>query len=90
MTYRQICSTFFSAQRDEVKNMSESTSCKLLVRACPWIKMTARIEAGDYLELEPSSLNQDNIQKYLCREKDYDTIEIGRIVKTLKDELCEK
>jgi len=86
MTLDSIKAHFFPG-RNAFHTMSDSHKCALIIKACSWIQHTARSEAAEHYHCDEKEIIQVLIRSYLCDDKEYDAIEISKIVKTFMEEL---
>ena len=65
------------------ENLPDNIWLNIITNACPWLKKDARNEAAYNLydePVEPGTLSQEKIKNYLLCKKDYDAIDVSRIV----------
>lgn len=77
-----ICSRWFP-NTDIYLSISRSTWVTIIIRACPWLEYTARPEAKLYYERD--TIDVDLITNYLIVNKEYDAIEVSRIISSIKE-----
>jgi hypothetical protein len=62
------------------KDVSDKEWLDVIRTACPWLKYTARPEAAYYAGASPELLASHKVSDYLLQRKEYDAIEISRMV----------
>jgi hypothetical protein len=61
-------------------DVSDTAWIDILRTSCPWIKYTARGEAAKYIDAAPSLVAPHKINDYLLQHKQYDAVEISRMI----------
>lgn len=59
---------------------------RLIVKAAPWIQVTARAETAEHYDLPADGIAQSSIERYLTQARDYDAIEVSRVVTEINND----
>ena len=86
MTLSDIKRNFFI--KGKIPEYNITYWCTLLVKACPWLVIMARPEVSAvYNNCDPMVLDQLQIQTYLLYKREYDVIEISKIIECIKEDI---
>jgi hypothetical protein len=62
------------------KEVSDIEWLDIIRTSCPWLKYDAKLQAAKCIGIAPSMLDKDKVRKFLLHNKEYDAIEIGRLI----------
>jgi len=86
MTFREICEKLLK-DSDPIPLYRDTAKCaKLIVKAIPELKTYAREMCAEHFSCSVSSLDQDETQRYLVLYKEYDVVDVSRIMKLIVKE----